>query len=122
NALEARRTQRPQREVSFDQASRAFGDYGCTRIGQGLHPRGQVGSMTPRCVLGLTRSGSTRSYYHLPGVHPDPNLNWRAAVGAQLLSVAANFFLHAQRRVQGALRMVLVRVRRAEQREDAVAG
>jgi hypothetical protein len=39
-----------------------------------------------------------------------------------VVGVAAYFVLHAQRRVERALRMVLVGGRRAEQREDAVAG
>ena len=44
------------------------------------------------------------------------------AVGAQFRRVALQLLLHPQRRVQRALRMILVRDRRAEQREDAVAG
>jgi hypothetical protein len=41
---------------------------------------------------------------------------------AQLGRIASQLFLHPQCGVECALRMVLVRDRRAEQREDAVAG
>ena len=43
-------------------------------------------------------------------------------VALQLVGVARKLVAQMQRRVAGALRVVLVRDRRAEQRHDAVAG
>ena len=78
--------------------------------------------MPDRRVLGLTRPGRDRPHHHFAGVDADANLDRRAALGAQLVGVAPQLLLHPQRGVKRALRMVLVRDRRAEQREDPVAG
>ena len=52
--------------------------------------------MADRSVLDLPRASCDRAHDHFAGVHTDANLNRRAAVGAQALAVAANFFLHPQ--------------------------
>ena len=53
-----------------------------------------------------------------------PTRTWRSEspFGAQLFGVALELLLHPQRRVERALRMVFMRDRRTEHREDAVAG
>ena len=99
DTFDPRRPERLQREISFHQPARAFGDYGRARIGQGLHPRGEIGSVADWCVLDMTRTSRNRAHHHLSGVRADPNLNWRATVGAQQLSVVTNFLLHTQCRL-----------------------
>ena len=78
--------------------------------------------MPDRRVLGLPCAGRDRAHHHFAGVHADARLDRQVPVFAQLRRVAPQLLLHPQRRVERALRMVLVRDRRAEQREDAVAG
>ena len=59
---------------------------------------------------------------HFAGVDADARFNRHSAIGDQLRRVTFQFFLHPERGIERALRMVLVRDRRAEQREDSVAG
>ncbi len=73
-------------------------------------------------VLGVARAGSDRTNDNLASVHTDARFEWQVAGLAQPSRVTLQLFLQAQRGVQCALRMVLVRNRRAEQCEDAVAG
>ena len=67
-------------------------------------------------------AGLHRAHHDLAGVDPDADLDAGAALPSQVLAPAAEIFARRERRVQCALRMVLVRDRCAEQREDAVAG
>ena len=78
--------------------------------------------MSDRRILSLTRASSNRTDYHFTGVDADTALNRYAASGQHFSRISFEFFLQAQRRIERALRMVLVRHRRAEQGEDAVAG
>src|SRR6202040_2409704 len=52
----------------------------------------------------------------------DPNLEIDPFLGAQLLGVPLYLVLHSECCVERTLRMVLMRDRRAEQRENSVAG
>ena len=54
------------------------------------------------------------------GVEPGADLHLDTLAAPQLFRVAPDGVLHAQRRVAGAHRMILVRQRRAEERHDAV--
>ena len=76
--------------------------------------------MPDRRVFDLPRASSDRADHDFAGVHTDSNLNRSASFGTLAVGVAADFLLHPQRRIERALRMVLVREWRAEQREDAV--
>ena len=67
-------------------------------------------------------AGLDRPHHHLARVHPDAGLNRNLALGAQTVGIATQLLLHRQRRMKGALRMVLMSHWRAEQREDAVPG
>jgi hypothetical protein len=67
-------------------------------------------------------AGLHRAHHDLAGVDPDANLDARAALPPQVLAAAAKAIARRDRGVNRALRMVLVRNRRAKQREDAVAG
>ena len=88
----------------------------------GLHPRSQIGGVPDRRVLNLTRAGRDRAHDDLTGVDADARLDRHSSISDDLRRVAFQFLLHPQRRIERALRMVLVRDRRAEHREDAVAG
>jgi hypothetical protein len=87
-----------------------------------LHPRRETGRMRNRSVLSAMLAGLDRAHHHLAGVQPDANLDRRAPLLAQLACVALDVLLHLERREQGPLRMILVRDRRPEQREDPVTG
>ena len=69
----------------------------------------------------MCRSLPIDAHHDLAGVEPDADLHVDALRAPQLLGVPAHRLLHAQRRVAGAHRVVLVGERRAEQRHDAVA-
>src|SRR5487761_1317411 len=68
-------------------------------------------------VFGMLRVGPNRADERLSGVDADADLDRRISRRAQPRRVLAQVFLHSQGGVQRALRMVLVRDRRAEQRE-----
>ena len=78
--------------------------------------------MADGSVLGMSAAGCDRAHHDFAGVHAHAALQRIAAIGDELRRVATQLFLHPQRRVQRALRMILVRDGRAEQCEDAVAG
>jgi hypothetical protein len=78
--------------------------------------------MANRRVLSLPRTCLDRAHHDLAGVDPDAPLDSRAAVGDHFCRIPLQFLPDAQRGIQRPLRMVLVRDRRAEQGEDAVAG
>src|ERR1700674_4205608 len=73
-------------------------------------------------VLDLGRTGSDRTHHNLARVYANPNLDRCAPFGLELRAIASQFLLHPQCGVECALRMVLMRDGRAEQREDAIAG
>ena len=77
--------------------------------------------MTDRRVFGMA-AGLDRPHHHFARVHPDAGFNGNLALRAQTVGVATQLLLHRQRRMKCPLRMVLMRDRRAEQSEDAVAG
>ena len=54
------------------------------------------------------------------GIHPRSDLESAVALATQAVAVAPNLILETERRIEGALRMILVRDRRAKEREDAV--
>ena len=78
--------------------------------------------MPDRRVLGMPRGSLDRAHHDFASIHADADLDRRQASFAECRRVAPEIFLHPQRRIQRALRMVLVGERSAEHREDAVAG
>jgi hypothetical protein len=74
------------------------------------------------CVLSLSRAGRDRTHHDLAGVYADAPFDRQIPGFAQSRRIAFQFFLDAQRRIERPLRMVLVRDRRAEQRENPIAG
>jgi hypothetical protein len=73
-------------------------------------------------VLGLRIARLQRTHDHLAAVYPDANFDWHSAGLKKAVAIAANLLLHSERRVNRALRMILVRHGRTEQCEDAVSG
>src|SRR6266851_4024498 len=120
DAFDFSRTQLAQLEITFDQVPRIFADdYAARRRGR-LHPRREVSCMSHRRVLGVpARVDHAENYF--TGVDADADLDSRPALLFELLATTAKCVAHRDRRVQRALWMVLVRDRRAEQSENAVA-
>ena len=56
-----------------------------------------------------------------PELSADPDHHRHAVAALDLVGIARDVFLHPQRRITGAHRVILVRQRRAEQRHEAVA-
>jgi hypothetical protein len=121
-SLDAGGTERFQLKVSFHQPSRIFGGRDRSGRCQRLHPGRQTGRMSNRRVFGMRRIGLDAAHDRLAGVDADAHLDRRIAGLAQPRRVAPHVILHLERGQQRAMRMVLVRDRRAEQREHAVAG
>jgi len=70
----------------------------------------------------MSFAGRDRTNHNLAGVHTYARLERQIACLAQSRRVACQLLLHTQRCVQRALRMILMRDGRAEQRKDAIAG
>jgi hypothetical protein len=66
--------------------------------------------------------GPDRAHHDLADVHADPRLDRQMTRLAQSCRVALHLVLDSECRVQRSLRMVFVGDRRAENREDSVAG
>jgi hypothetical protein len=77
--------------------------------------------MPDRCVFRMALAGRNRADHHLAGTHPDAGFDWRVAGLAQLRRVPAHLVQHSKGSVKRALRMILVRCWRSEQREDPIA-
>src|SRR5712691_11605675 len=77
--------------------------------------------MSDRCVLDPP-AGLDRAHHHFAGVNADARFQRSSAIRRATLPVLVQLPLHLQRGIEPTLRMVLVRRRRPEQSEDAVAG
>ena len=120
-SLYRRRPQRPELEVALAQSLRRLTGRDRTRRRRGLHPRREIRHMTDRRVFGMA-SSLDRPYHHFARVHSHAGFDRNLALGTQTVGIATQLLLHRQRRMKCALRMILVRDRRAEDCEDAVAG
>src|SRR5215472_7228919 len=76
--------------------------------------------MPDRGVLSLTFAGGDRADHHLASVNPHPALQRIAAIGDELGRITPQLVLHPQSGIQGPLRMILMRQRRAEESENAI--
>ena len=119
--LQVRLAQVPQREVAGHDPRRLRRDAGAVRARDLLQARGDVGHGTLRGVV-HAQVVADLPHHDLARVDPDPRREVEAALEAQLVGEARELVAQLQRREARALRVVLVRDRRAEQRHDPVAG
>ncbi|MCY1283203.1 hypothetical protein D9M70_320760 [compost metagenome] len=121
HALDMRGAQRRELEIALGELVRGFADQDRCRGGNPFHARGNVDGVADRIVIGMQVILADRSHYHLAGMDADADLQRDALLQPDPVAVAMHRALHPQRGVQRAQGMVLVRDRRAEQRQDAVA-
>src|SRR5262245_54152871 len=76
--------------------------------------------MTDRRVFGMV-ARLDRAHDDVARVDPDADLDEWQSLALKLIGVLPKLLLHRQRRVQSALRMVLMCYGCAEEREDSVA-
>jgi len=120
-ALDLRRAEIAQCDIASD----ALG--GCLahadRVGRRhlLHALRQTDGVPLRGVV-HAQIVADLAHYHLAGVEPHAHREVDGARQSQFVSPAFQLVARMQRRVAGALRVVLVRDRRAEEGHDAVAG
>ena len=109
-------------EEPLHQPRGVLGEVDAIGLGELLHARGQADGVALRRVV-HAQVVADLADHDLAGVeaHAHGEVAGRAA-RAQVLRHSAQLLAQVQGRVAGALRVVLVRDRRAEQRHDAVAG
>ena len=120
HALHAGAARRGELEVGFDQAGGVPGQAHLAGARALLHARGQPDRVTLRGVV-HAQVVADRAHDHLARVEPDPDREAQPELAAQVGSEAAQLLADQERRVAGALRVILVRERRPEQRHHAVA-
>ena len=117
-ALDLDRPDLAERELAVRQAERRLGDVDLSRRGRRLETRGDVHRVPHDAVLGDAADGSGD---HHARVDADAQAELDAALGFRPRGVLGEDALHADRGPQGALRVVLVGDRCAEDDEDSVA-
>ena len=110
-----------QLEVPLHERCRRAGQVAGIGRGQRLHALRQTDGVALRRVV-HAQVVTDLADDHLAGVNADARRKADAVRPFDLGGVARELDAQMQRRVAGALRVVLVRDRRAEQRHDAVAG
>ena len=119
--LQVRLAQVPQREVAGHDPRRLRRDAGAVRARDLLQACGDVRHGTLRGVV-HAQVVADLPHHDFARVDPDPRREVEAPLEAQLVGEARELVAQLQRREARALRVVLVRDRRAEQRHDPVAG
>ena len=120
HALDRQGAERPRLDVALGEAESLGG--GQHRAGRGhlLHPRGQVRGLADRGVA-HAQIVADGAHHDLAGVESDADLDRDALGPAHLFGVTLDRLLHANRRVAGPHRVILVGERGAEERHDPVA-
>ena len=120
DALERRGAEVAQREPAGDEPRGAVGDADGARLGERFHALREAHGVALRGVVHAQVVADLPDH-HLARVDPHAHGEAQAPRDAQLVAPAAQRVAQMQRRVARALRVILVRDRRAEQRHDAVA-
>lgn len=109
----------PGLEVAVDEAVGGFGHDDLARLGDLLHPGGQVRRVADGRVVHpeVVADGAD---HHEAGIETDPHPEVHAALPPEPLAVVVEGALDLERRVHGALGVVLVGDGRAEERHEAV--
>ena len=121
HALDLGASQVLQPEVALDEPRRVLGETDVPRFGQRLHALRQADRVPLRRVV-HAQIVADPADHDLARVEADAHPERDAVPHAHLVGIFAHGVAQVQRRVAGALRVVLVRDRRAEERHDAVAG
>src|SRR5262249_27367208 len=121
-ALDARRAERAKREETFHEGASALAHDDGARVGQGLHARGEVHRVTDRRIFSLRFAGLDRPDHDLAGIRAGPDLNRRSAFVVTASDAPPDLGGTPQGGIERTLRVVFVRIRRAEQRKDDVTG
>ena len=96
-------------------------DVHLARLGDLLHARREAHDVPLRGVV-HAQVVADRADHHLARVETHPDREVESTAEAQFVGVAAQRLLEVERRVAGALRVVLMGDGRAEERHDTVAG
>ena len=107
-------------EVSRRQRRGVLGEIGAPRLAELFHARCQADGMPLRGVV-HAQVVADRADDHVARIESHAHRELQPAIAAQGLRVLAQRARQVQRGMTGALGVVLVRQRRAEQRHDAVA-
>ena len=118
--LHRHRAERLHGDEAFHHLQRRLSQEDATRARELFHARRQVRRPADGRVVHV-QIAADGAYHDLTGVEADADLHVHAVSPAGDLGVALDPLLHAQRRVAGPHRVVLVGERRAEERHDAVA-
>jgi hypothetical protein len=118
--LDRHRAQRSGLHVALGQPEGLRGGQHGAGGGHLLHPRGQVRGLADRGVV-HAQVAADRAHHDLAGVEADPDLDRNALGPPQPIGVPPDPILHAQRRVAGAHRVILMGERGPEEGHDAVA-
>ena len=120
-ALDLELAQVGEREVALDERRRVLGEVGLAGLGELLHALRQADRVADRGVV-HGQVLADRAHDHLAGVEAHADREAEPLLAAELRRVGGELLLQVKRRVAGALGVVLVGDRGAEQRHDAVAG
>ena len=119
--LDRRGAKRLECEIALGQLVGVFARDDGAGHRDAFHARSDVDRVPHRVIVSVQVVGADRTHHHFAGVDADADLQRDPLGQTHAVGVAAHVVLHAQRRQQGPLRMVFVRDRRAEQRQDAIA-
>lgn len=121
NAFEMRGTQRFEFEIALGELVRGLAHENGGGRRDVLHPRRDMNGVANRIVIGVQVVRPNRVDDDFAGVDSDTNLQRNAGFQPESIAMAPHGLLHAQRRIERTLRMILVRDGGAEQGKDAVA-
>ena len=121
NAFDLRAAQVLQLEVALDEPRRVLRETDVPGLGERLHALRQADDVALRRVV-HAQVVADAADHHLARIEADADAERHAVLRAHLVGVLAHRVAQVQRGVAGALRVVLMRDRRAEERHDAVAG
>src|SRR5215470_3922872 len=120
HALDGKRPDGRDQNVAFSESPCGRTDEDAARLGQLLHPRGEMRGLADRRVVHV-QIAANRAHDDLAGVEPDADFDDRGVRAPHLLGVSLHALLHEEGGIACAHRVVFVSKRRTEQRHDAVA-
>jgi hypothetical protein len=119
-AFHGKRAKGRDRDIAIRQLERGGAEEDAARVGELLHPRGQVGRLAHRRVVHV-EIAADGPHDDLSGVQADTDLDHGPVSAPQLFRVLLHALLHHERRIARPHCVVLVGDRRAEERHDPIA-